>query len=86
MFDPRQMMMQAAMNRVTQNPAVRQVLQMKQQGMNPQQAMQQLSQQYPQLQQLQGMNQAQLENMAINAMRQNGIDPDMLLGQFKRML
>ena len=39
MFDPKQMMMQAVMGRMTQNPLTQQVLQMKQQGMTPQQAL-----------------------------------------------
>ena len=38
MFDPKQMMMQTIMGRMTQNPLTQQVLQMKQQGMTPQQA------------------------------------------------
>lgn len=86
MLDPRQMMTQAVMGRLTQNPMVQQVLQMKQQGMDPNQAIQQLTQQYPQLQQLQGVNPAQLDNMAMNAMRQSGIDPNSFIGQFKKML
>lgn len=86
MLDPRQMMTQAVMGRLTQNPMVQQVLQMKQQGMDPNQAIQQLTQQYPQLQQLQGVNPAQLDSMAMNAMRQSGIDPNAFLGQFKKML
>lgn len=86
MFDPRQMMMQAVMGRMTQNPMVQQVLQMKQQGMDPNQALQQLSQQYPQLRQLQGANPAQLDDMAMNAMRQTGIDPNAFVNQFKKML
>lgn len=86
MFDPRQMMTQAIMGRLTQNPMVQQVLQMKQQGMDPNQAIQQLSQQYPQLQQLHGVNPAQLDSMAMNAMRQSGIDPNSFIGQFKKML
>lgn len=85
-FDPKQMMMQAIMGRMTQNPLTQQVLQMKNQGMTPQQAIQQLGQQYPQLRQLQGMNPAKLDGMAMNAMRQTGIDPNTFVGQFKRML
>lgn len=85
-FDPKQMMMQAILGRMTQNPLTQQVLQMKQQGMTPGQAMQQLGQQYPQLRQLQGVNPAQLDNMAMNAMRQSGIDPNSFVGQFKKMI
>ena len=86
MFDPRQMMMQAIMGRMTNNPLTQQVLQMKQQGMTPEQAIQQLGQQYPQFRQLQGMNPAQLDGMAMNAMRQTGIDPNAFVGQFRKML
>ena len=86
MFDPRQMMMQSIMGRMTNNPLTQQVLQMKQQGMTADQAIQQLRQQYPQLRQLQGMNPSQLDGMAMNAMRQTGIDPTSFIGQFKKML
>ena len=86
MFDPKTMMMQAIMGRMTNNPMTQQVLQMKQQGMSPQQAIRQLSQQYPQLRQLQGVNPAQLDGMAVNAMKQTGIDPGSFVGQLKKML
>lgn len=86
MFDPRQMMMQAIMGRMTNNPLTQQVLQMKQQGLTPDQAIQQLGQRYPQLRQLQGMKPAQLDGMAMNAMRQTGVDPNSFIGQFKKML
>lgn len=86
MFDPRQMMMQAVMGRMTNNPLTQQVLQMKQQGMTPEQAIQQLGQQYPQLRQLQGINPAQLDGMAMNAMKQTGVNPEAFVGQLKRML
>jgi len=86
MFDPKQMMMQAVMGRMTQNPMVQQVLQMRQQGMNPNQALQQLSRQYPQLQQIQNANPAQINGIAMNAMQQAGVDPNALVGQLKKML
>ena len=86
MLDPRQMMMQAVMGRMTNNPLTQQVLQMKQQGMTPEQAIQQLGQQYPQLRQLQGLNPAQLDGMAMNAMKQTGVNPETFVGQLKRML
>ncbi len=84
-FDPRQMVMQAAMNRMTQNPTIQQILQMKQQGMDPQQAIQQLSQQYPQLRQLQGANPAQINGIAMNALRQAGMDPNVFVNQLKQI-
>lgn len=86
MFDPKQMMMQAIMGRMTKNPMTQQVLQMKNQGMTPDQAIQQLAQQYPQLRQLQGVNPAQIDQMAVNAMKQTGIDPNSFVSQFKKML
>lgn len=86
MFDPKQMMMQAVMGRMTNNPLTQQVLQMRQQGMTPEQAIQQLGQQYPQLRQLQGINPAQLDGMAMNAMKRTGVNPEAFVGQLKRML
>ena len=86
MFDAKQMMMQAIMGRMTNNPMTQQVLQMKQQGMTPQQAIQQLGQQYPQLRQLQSVNPAQIDQMAVSAMKQTGIDPNSFVSQFKKML
>ena len=86
MFDAKQMMMQAIMGRMTNNPMTQQVLQMKQKGMTPQQAIQQLGQQYPQLRQLQGVNPAQIDQMAVSAMKQTGIDPNSFVSQFKKML
>lgn len=86
MLDPRQMMMQAVMGRMTNNPLTQQVLQMRQQGMTPEQAIQQLGQQYPQLRQLQGINPAQLDGMAMNAMKQTGVNPEAFVGQLKRMI
>lgn len=86
MLDPKQMMMQAVMGRMTNNPLTQQVLQMRQQGMTPEQAIQQLGQQYPQLRQLQGINPAQLDGMAMNAMKQTGVNPETFVGQLKRML
>lgn len=85
-MDVRQMMMQAVMGRMTQNPMVQQVLQLKQQGMTPDQAIRQLGQQYPQLRQLQGVAPGQIDQMAANAMRQTGIDPNAFVEQFKKMI
>lgn len=86
MFDPKQMMMQAIMGRMTKNPLTQQVMQMKNQGMTPDQAIQHLAQQYPQMRQLQGANPVQIDQMAVNAMRQTGIDPNSFVSQFKKML
>ena len=84
-MDIRQMMAQSVMGRMANNPVTQLVLQMKQQGMSPEQAIQQLGQQYPQFRQLQGVNPTQLDKMVISAMQQTGIDPNSFLNQFKKM-
>ena len=85
MFDAKQMMMQAIMGRMTNNPMTQQVLRMKQQGMTAQQAMQQLSRQYPQFQQYQGMNPAQLDQMAMGTIQSVGLDPNAVTEQIKKL-
>lgn len=84
-MDIRQMMAQSVMGRMANNPVTQLVLQMKQQGMSPEQAIQQLGQQYPQFRQLQGVNPNQIDKMVISAMQQTGIDPNSFLNQFKKM-
>ena len=84
-MDLRQMMMQMAAGKLQANPLMQQVLQMKQQGMSAGQAMQQLSQQYPQLRQYQNMNLAQLDQMARGTMQSVGLNPNALVEQIKKM-
>ena len=84
-MDIRQMMAQTVMGRMANNPVTKLVLQMKQQGMSPEQAIQQLGQQYPQFRQLQGVNPNQIDKMVISAMQQTGIDPNSFLSQFQKM-
>lgn len=84
-MDIRQMMAQTVMGRMANNPVTQLVLQMKQQGLSPEQAVQQLGQQYPQFRQLQGVNPNQIDKMAISAMQQTGIDPNSFLSQFQKM-
>lgn len=84
-MDIRQMMAQSVMGRMANNPVTQLVLQMKQQGMSPEQAIQQLGQQYPQFRQLQGVNPNQIDKMVISAMQQTGIDPNNFLNQFQKM-
>ena len=84
-MDIRQMMAQSVMGRMANNPVTQLVLQMKQQGMSPEQAIQQLGQQYPQFRQLQGVNPNQIDKMVISAMQQTGIDPNSFLNQFQKM-
>ena len=84
-MDIRQMIMQMAAGRMQTNPLMQQVVQMKQQGMSSQQAMQQLSQQFPQLRQYQGMNPAQLDQMAKGTMQSVGLNPNALTKQIKKL-
>ena len=84
-MDIRQMMAQSVMGRMANNPVTQLVLQMKQQGMSPEQAIQQLGQQYPQFRQLQGVKPNQIDKMVISAMQQTGIDPNSFLNQFQKM-
>lgn len=84
-MDLRQIMLQMISGRMQANPMLQQVMQLKQQGMNAQQAMQQLSQQYPQLRQYAGTDPAQLDQMAQNTFRSVGIDPGQALNSLKKM-
>ena len=79
------MMAQTVLGRMANNPVTQMVLQMKQQGLSPEQAIQQLGQQYPQFRQLQGVNPNQIDKMVISAMQQTGIDPNSFLSQFQKM-
>lgn len=84
-MDIRQMIMQMAAGKLQSNPMMQQVMQMRQQGMTAQQAMQQLSKQYPQLQQYQGMNPAQLDQMAMGTMQSVGLNPNAVTEQIKKL-
>lgn len=84
-MDIRQMIMQMAAGKLQSNPMMQQVMQMKQQGMTAQQAMQQLSRQYPQFQQYQGMNPAQLDQMAMGTIQSVGLDPNAVTEQIKKL-
>lgn len=85
-----QMMMQGMMRGMSpmQNPMVQEIMRMKQQGMNPADAFQQLSQKYPQLQQaapfLTGKTPQQMDQTAQNAIQQSGVDPNAMAQQFMR--
>ena len=84
-MDIRSIMMQMLAGKMQTNPLMQQVMQMKQQGMTSQQAMQQLSQQYPQLRQYQGINPAQLDQMARGTMQTVGLNPNSVADQLKKM-
>ncbi len=85
-----QMMMQGMMRGMspTQNPIVQEIMRMKQQGMSPQAAFQQLAQKYPQFQQaapfLAGKTPQQMDQTAQNALQQSGVDPNAMAQQFQR--
>ena len=70
-----QMLMQAM---TANNPVVRQVLNMKAQGMTPQQAMQAMAKQNPQIAQIMNGNPQQI---AMNMLREGGIDPQAFMQQ-----
>lgn len=84
-MDIRSIMMQMLAGKMQTNPLMQQVMQMKQQGMTSQQAMQQLSQQFPQLRQYQGVNPAQLDQMARGTMQSVGLNPNSVADQLKKM-
>lgn len=85
-----QMMMQAMMQGISpmRNPMVQEIMQMKQQGMSPQAAMQQLAQKYPQFRQavpyLQNKTPQQMDQTAQNAVQSSGVDPNELMKQFNK--
>lgn len=84
-MDFRSVMMQMLAGKMQANPMMQQVMQMRQQGMSAQQAMEQLSQQYPQFRQYQGMNPAQLDQMARGTMQSVGLNPNAVAEQIKKM-
>lgn len=73
-----------------QNPMVRDILQMKQQGMTPEQAINQLSKQYPSFQGalpfLQGKNPEQMQETAQNFLQGAGVNPVDMANQLKRYM
>lgn len=72
-------MMQMLMQQMTaNNPAIRQVLQMKAQGMTPMQAMQTMAKQNPQIAQIMQGNPQQI---AMNMLREGGVDPQTFMQQ-----
>lgn len=85
-----QMMMRGMIQGMSpmQNPMVQEIIRMKQQGMGPQQAFQQLAQKYPQFQQaapfLSGKTPQQMDQTAQNALQQSGVDPNAVAQQFRR--
>ncbi|WP_251316221.1 hypothetical protein [Flintibacter muris] len=85
-----QMMMQGMMQGMSpmQNPMVQEIIRMRQQGMDPAAAFQQLSQRYPQFRQaapfLGGKTPQQMDQTAQNALQQSGVDPNAMAQQFQR--
>lgn len=76
-------MMMGKMNPM-QNPAIRELMQMRQQGIDPNQALQQIAQRYPQFQQLQGQTPQQMDAAARATIQKAGMNPNQVLGQLKR--
>lgn len=89
MGSPIQMMMQAMIQGANpmQSPIVQEVMQMRLQGIPPQQAMQQLTQRYPQFgSMLQGKTPQQMDVFASNALRSAGIDPSKMVQTMRRFI
>lgn len=89
MGSPIQMMLQAMVQGANpmQSPIMQEVMQMRQQGRTPQEAMQLLSQRYPQFgTMLQGKTPKQMDVFATNALRSAGIDPKRMMQQIQRFV
>lgn len=67
------------------NPMVQAIVQMKQQGMTPDAALQRLSQQDARFQQLRGQTPRQLDQMARATIQNAGVDPNAVMGRLKMM-
>lgn len=84
-----QSLMGGAMNPM-QNPMVQKIMQMKNQGMTPEQALNQLSQEYPAFQNampfLQGKNPQEMAQTAQNFLQGAGVNPNDMMGQLKRYM
>jgi len=87
-----QMMMQAMMQVQSpmQSPMVQDIVRLKQQGLDPVSAMQQLAQKYPQFRQampfLGNKNPQEMDKTAQNALQQAGVNPADLMTQFQRYM
>ena len=84
-MNPQQMLMNILYGRMNsaQNPIVQQIMHMKNSGATPQQAMEQLSQQYPQFRQFQDPK--QIDRAARDTIRQSGMNPDAVAQQLSKM-
>ncbi len=87
-----QMMMQAMMQGMSpmQNPMVREIMQLKQQGASPQAALQQLAQRHPQFRQalpyLQNKSPQQMDMTAKNAVQSSGVSPNDMMRQMQKYI
>lgn len=87
-----QMMMQAMLQGMSpmQNPIVREILQLKQQGASPQAALQQLAQRHPQFRQalpyLQNKSPQQMDMTARNAVQSSGVNPNDMMQQIQKYI
>lgn len=80
-MDMGQMLMQ---NLTVNNPVVAQVMRMKNSGMSPQQALQELSKQFPQMQAMQ--NGAGINQIGMNMLREAGLDPFKFITQANNLM
>ena len=80
-MDMGQMIMQ---NLTANNPVVAQVMRMKNSGMSPQQALQELSKQFPQMQAMQ--NGAGINQIGMNMLREAGLDPSNSITQANNLM
>lgn len=89
MGSPIQMMMQAMLQGADpmQSPIVQEAMRMRQQGVTPQEAMERLTQHYPQFgAMLQGKTPQQMDVFASNALRSAGIDPNRMMQTMRRFI
>lgn len=80
-MDMGQMLMQ---NLTANNPVVAQVVRMKNSGLSPQQALQELSKQFPQMQAMQ--NGAGINQIGMNMLREAGLDPSKFITQANNLM
>lgn len=89
MGSPIQMMMEAMLQGASplQSPIVQEAMQLRQQGVTPQEAMRQLTQRYPQFgAMLQGKSPQQMDAFASNALRSAGVDPRRMAQAMQRFI
>lgn len=89
MGSPIQMMMEAMLQGASpmQSPIVQEVMQLRQTGVTPQEAMRQLTQRYPEFgAMLRDKTPQQMDAFASNALRSAGIDPRRMMQTIQRFI